>query len=223
MEIPYSEDRDDTRFDHISSLRVKDLRSGEVYEAKMLNYSNGGINFESNSLLQKGAKIYICMQNSPYAQSSGVLEYYIGEIMWRKYLKRSFFDYGYGIQLVSGSSNQDLDSNRARVEKDSRRHPRKSIFQNIRFDTDKGIFKGRTKNINASGVFIATEEKLEVGQSLKLNLPLKGKIAEITGQIVWLNKEGFGIKFKRIKWFSDVLQIVINENFSLEVFQVLEK
>lgn len=54
MEIPYSEDRDDTRFDHISSLRVKDLRSGEVYEAKMLNYSNGGINFESNSLLQKG-------------------------------------------------------------------------------------------------------------------------------------------------------------------------
>jgi len=69
MAIPYSEDRDDTRFDHISPLRVNDFRSGEVYEAKMLNYSNGGINFVSNSLLQKGAKIYICMQNSPYSQS----------------------------------------------------------------------------------------------------------------------------------------------------------
>jgi hypothetical protein len=199
VEIPYSEDRDDTRFDHISLLRVSDLSSGEVYEAKMLNYSNGGINFVSNSLLQKGAKIYICMQKSPYAQSSGVLEYYTGEIMWRKYLKRSFFDYSYGIQLISGSSNQDLDSNKARKEKVSKRHPRKSIFQNIRFDTDKGNFMGRTRNISASGVFIATEEKLKVGQSLKLKLPLKSKIAEITGQIVWLNKEGFGIKFKKIK------------------------
>jgi len=183
MEIPYSEDRDETRFDHISSLRVKDLSSGEVYEAKMLNYSNGGIYFESNSLLEKGAKIYICIKNSPYAKSSGVSEYYTGEIMWRKYLKRSFFDYGYGIQLSF----------------DPRKHSRTPYFKNVRFSTHKGTQDGRTKNISASGIFIATEEKLEVGQKIRLNLPLKeDKTAKIIGQVVWLNDEGFGLKFKNI-------------------------
>ena len=91
MAIPFSEDRDDTRFDHISPLQVKDLSSGKIYEARMQNHSHGGIYFESDGLLQKGAKIYICMQNSPYPQSSGVLEYYTGKVMWRKYLKRSSF------------------------------------------------------------------------------------------------------------------------------------
>ena len=182
MVQPNSEDRDETRFDHIAALRVKDLSSGEVYKAKMLNYSNAGIYFESNSLLQKGAKIYICMQNSPYAKSSGVLEYHTGEIMWRKYLKRSFFDYGYGIQLSL----------------DPRKHSRTPYFKNVRFSTHIGIHEGKTKNISASGIFIATEEKLEVGQFIELKLPMKGKTARIIGQVAWLNEEGFGLKFKKI-------------------------
>jgi len=183
MELPFSEDRNKTRFDHISSLRVKDFSSGEVYEAKMLNYSNGGIYFESNSLLQKGAKIYICIENSPFANSSGLLEYYTGEIRWRKYLKRSFFDDGYGIQLSS----------------DPRKRSRTPNFKNVRFSTHKGIHEGRTKNISASGTFIATDEKLKVGQWIRLNLPLKkDKTAKIMGQVVWLNDEGFGLKFKNI-------------------------
>ena len=184
MELPSSEDRDKTRFDHISSLQVKDLSSGEVYKAKMLNYSDGGIYFESNSLLQKGAKIYICIQNSPFAKSSGVSEYYTGEIMWRKYLKRSFFDYGYGIQLSF----------------DPRKHSRTPYFDKVRFSTDTGIHEGKTKNVSASGIFIATEEQLDVGQTIRLVLPLKkGKFAEIIGQIMWLNEEGFGLKFKKVK------------------------
>jgi len=184
MAQPNSEDRDEPRFDHSSPLQVKDLGSGEMYEARMRNYSNDGIYFESDGLLQKGAKIYICMQNSPYAESSGVLEYYTGEVMWRNDLKRSFYKYGYGIQFFS----------------DARKHPRTPYFKNIRFITDKGIHEGKTKNISASGIFIATEEKLEVGQIIRFNLPLgKDKTAEIIGQIMWLNKEGFGLKFQKVK------------------------
>jgi len=70
MAEPYSEDRDETRFDHNSPLQVKDLGSGAIYEAKTQNYSNGGVYFESDGLFQNGTKIYICMKNSPYAQSS---------------------------------------------------------------------------------------------------------------------------------------------------------
>ena len=194
------ENRDAARSDHISPLQVKDQRSGEIYEARMFNYSYSGIYFESNGIFQKGTKIYICIQNSPYSLLSGVLEYYNGVVMWRKDLKRPLFNYGYGVQLVSDSIKPNLDSNDAKTAKDSRKHPRKSFSRSIRFGTHKGISEGTTKNISASGVFIATEEKLEVGQLLKLNLPLKkGKTAETIGQIVWLNEEGFGLKFKKIK------------------------
>jgi len=184
MAQPNSEDRDEPRFDHTSSLQIKDLGSGKMYKARMRNYSTGGIYFESDGLLQKGAKIYICMQNSPYAQSSGVLEYYTGEVMWRNDLKRSFFTYGYGIQLGS----------------DIRKHPRTPYFEKVRFSTDTGIHEGKTKNVSASGIFIATEAQLDVGQTIRLALPLKkGKFAEIIGQIMWLNAEGFGLKFKKVK------------------------
>ena len=194
------ENRDAARSDHISPLQVKDQRSGEIYEARMFNYSYSGIYFESDGIFQKGTKIYICIQNSPYSLLSGVLEYYNGEVMWRKDLERPLFNYGYGIQLVSDSIKPDLNSNDAKTAKDSRKHPRKPFSRSTRFSTHKGISEGTTKNISASGVFIATEEKLEVGQLLKLNLPLKkGKTAETIGQIVWLNEEGFGLKFKKIK------------------------
>ena len=198
MAQPFSEDRDQPRFDHTSPFQIKDLGSGEIYEAQMQNYSNGGIYFESNGLLEKGTKIYICIQNSPYAKASGVLEYYTGEVMWRKNLKQSFFKYGYGIQLVFVSSKKDSETNGPR-EKELRKHSRKPYFQNILYSTQKGLHTGRTKNFSASGVFIATDENLRVGQQLKLSFPLKkGKSAVIKGQIVWKNEVGFGVKFQKI-------------------------
>lgn len=199
MAIPNSEDRDEGRFEHFSPLQVKDLKTGETYEARMFNYGNGGIYFESDGLLEKGTKIHICMQNSPYARSSAVLEYCTGEVMWRKYLKRSFYRYGYGIQFVFASDNAESKSNDPDA-KEFRKHSRTPYFKNVRFSTQNGIYEGRTKNISASGLFIATAEKLKIGQIIKLNLPLKkDKTAEITGQIVWLNEEGFGLKFQKVE------------------------
>jgi len=188
------------RIDHTSPLRVKDLRSGEIHKANMLNYSPKGIYFESDGVFKKGAKIYICIKNSPYTRSSGVLEYYYGEVRWRKDLKKSLFNYGYGIQLVPDSIKRDLDTaSDSKIAIDSRKNPRKSYFRNIRFRTNKGIHIGRAKNISATGIFISTEEKLEVGQIIRLILPLKNdKTAKIIGQIVWLNEEGFGLKFQKV-------------------------
>lgn len=193
------------RTDHISPLQVKDLRSGELYEARMVNYSDRGICFGSDGVFEKGTKIYICIQHSPYSFSSGVLDYYNGEVLWRNELKRSLFKYEYGVQLASDSSKQDLDANTAKKAKDSRKHPRKPFFRTLRFGTEKGLSEGTTENISSSGVFIATEEKLNVGQLLKVNLPTKkGKTEEIIGQIVWVNEGGFGLKFKTELWKESV-------------------
>jgi hypothetical protein len=121
-------------------------------------------------------------------------------VIWRKDLKRALFKHGYGIHFVAGSSKQEWDANGEKKSKDMRKHPRKPFFQTIRLGTQKGISLGDTKNISVSGVFIAAEENLEVGQTLKLNFPLKdGETVEGIGQVVWLNQEGFGIKFKKIK------------------------
>ena len=185
------------RTDHNSPLQVKDLRSGEIYEARMVNFSDSGICFGSDGVLKKGAKIYICIQHSPFSFSSGVLEYCTGEVIWRKESKRSRYKYEYGIQLVSDSGKQNSDSNTAKKAKETRKHPRKPFFSTIRFGSHTGFSEGTTQNISTSGVFIATEEKLEVGQLLKLNLRTKkGKIEDVTGQIVWVNEQGFGLKFK---------------------------
>jgi Tfp pilus assembly protein PilZ len=199
MTIPNSEDRAEVRFDHIAPLQVKDLRSGEIYEARMQNYSNDGMYFESDGCFEKGTRIHVCIQNSPYVRSSGVLEYYTGEVRWRQELNQPHANYGYGIQLISGSSSQDTDSKSSNSSEELRKHPRKPYFKSVQFSTVDRIHNGVTRNVSRSGVFIATDEKLEVGQSLKLNLPLnEGKIAKIIGKIVWLNEQGFGLKFKRV-------------------------
>ena len=185
---------------YLTPLQITDLRSGDIYEAKMLDYSDDGISFASDGFFEKGAPLYFGILYPPHYFTSRVFEYYRGEVMWRKDLKRSPISYEYGIQLVSESSKQESNSNDAKTTKESRNHPRRPFFRPLRFGTQKEIYNGSTKNISASGVFIAANEKLEVGQILNLNLPLKkGKMVRTVGQIVWINDEGFGLKFTEIK------------------------
>jgi hypothetical protein len=192
----YIENRKSTRFNHTSSLQVKDLRSGKIHNAKMLNYSNEGAYFESDSVLNPGMQVYIGIENSPYASLPEVLEYRRAEIMWRRKLKRSFYRFGYGSKLGSSDNKQTLNSNDIKRTKNSRKHLRKPYKQSTMFSTQNGIFEGTTKNISSSGVFVMSKNALEVGQTLTLALQYKdGKNVKINGEIVWTNDEGFGLKF----------------------------
>jgi hypothetical protein len=194
------DDRSAKRIALTTPLQVTDLTSGDIYEAKMLDYSDTGISFASDGLFEKGTPLYLGILYPPHYFTSRILEYYKGEVMWRKDSKQSPLSYEYGIQLVSESIKQDSNANDAKTTKESRNHPRRPFSRPLRFGTQKDIYNGSTKNISASGVFIATNEKLEVGQLLKLNLPLKkGKMVGTVGQIVWINDEGFGLKFIKKK------------------------
>ena len=194
------DDRGAKRTAYITPLQVMDLRSGDIYEAKMLDYSDGGISFASDGFFETGTPLYFSILYPPDYFTSRIFEYYKGVVMRRIDLKRSPFSYGYGIQLVSESSRQKSNSKNAKTTKESRNHPRRPFARPLRFGTQKEIYNGNAKNISASGVFIAANEKFEVGQLLKLNLPLKkGKMVRTVGQIMWANDEGFGIKFVDIK------------------------
>ena len=166
----------------------------------MLDYSDGGISFASDALFEKGTPLYFGILYPPNYFTSRIFEYYKGKVVRRTDLKRSPFSYGYGIQLVSKSSMQESNTNDAKTTKESRNHPRRPFSRPLRFGTQEEIYTGSAKNISASGIFIAASEKLEVGQLLKMNLPLKkGKMAKTVGQIMWINDEGFGLKFIEIK------------------------
>ena len=129
------ENRNSTRIDHTSTLQVKDMQSGKIHRAKMLNYSKEGVYFESDSVLNPGMQIYIGIQNSPYSSMPDVLEYHRAEIMWRKKLKRSFYRFGYGVKLRSSANNKNFKSNDVKNTKNLRKHPRKSCKQSTMFST----------------------------------------------------------------------------------------
>ena len=193
------ENRNSTRINHTSSLEVKDLRSGNIHNAKMFNYSREGVYFESDSVLNPGTQIYIGIQDSPFASLPDVLEYHLAQIMWQKKLKDSFFRYGYGVKLTSFADKQDSKSKDIKRTKDSRKHPRRPYDQFTLFTSKDGILEGSIKNISSSGVFLTANSTLEVGQILTLVLPFKdGKDVKVKGEIVWANDDGFGVKFLNI-------------------------
>lgn len=189
------ESRDTARIDHNTVVQIKDLESGKIHKAKMLNFSKEGFYFETDSVLNPGGQFYIGIQNSPYAELPDVLEYHRAKIMWRKKLKRSFFRYGYGVKLESSAGRQNLKKDTGK-SKDLRKHPRRPYNQSTMFATRDGIFEGSIKNISASGVFIMAKSALKTGQIITLSLPFKnGKEVKVKGEIVWTNEEGFGLKF----------------------------
>ena len=190
------DDRGAKRIPYKTPLQVKDLRSGDIYEAKTLDYSDGGISFTSEGYFEKGTPLYFGILYPPDYFTSRVFEYYRGEVMRRKEIKGSPKSYEYGIRLVSESRRQGSNAEDAKTTKESRNHPRRTFSRPLRFGTQKDIYNGSTKNISASGIFIASDQKFEVGQLIQMNLPLKkGKMVRATGKIVWVNDEGFGLKF----------------------------
>ena len=80
------------RRNHTSPLKVKNLRSGEIHDARMVNYSKGGLYFESDGIFINGSKNFIYIENSPYNHpAGGLLEYFYGEVRWITDLIESSF------------------------------------------------------------------------------------------------------------------------------------
>lgn len=94
------EKRSSPRFDHAAAIRIKDPQTGKLHKAMMVNYSEEGMYIESDSQFSSGIKINIGIQNSPYASVPDTAEYFQGIILWCEAVDQSFFQFGYGIQLI---------------------------------------------------------------------------------------------------------------------------
>ncbi|MCK5206259.1 MAG: PilZ domain-containing protein [Desulfobacterales bacterium] len=190
------EKRENVRLDEYRHISVKDLKAGIFHKATMLNYSKNGMYFETDSILQPGAEIYLGIENPSQASFVDEFECKLAEIKWRKKLKKSFYNYGYGIKFISADNTKELKSGNQREGIDSRKHPRKPYSKSVLYAANNQILEGTSQNISLSGIFIKTKEKLSVGQKVILSLPSKiKKRLKIRGEVVWSTHEGFGVKF----------------------------
>ena len=81
---------------------------------------------------------------------------------------------------------------------------RKSYSGHIFFSVRNRFAEGRLRDYSRSGLFIESEVSVSVGDIITIALPyLEGKHTKCRGQIIWRNKEGFGIElFKRRSYMT---------------------
>jgi len=196
IETQNQEKRNNVRLDEYRPISVKDLKAGIFHKVTMLNYSKNGMYFESDSILDPGAEIYLGIENSSQVSFAKEYEGKRAEIMWRKKLKKSFYNYGYGIRFISADNTKEQKCGNQKKKIDSRKHLRKPYSKSVIFAVDNQILEGTSENISLSGIFIKTKDKFRIGQTIILSLPSKTKKRlKIKGEVAWSNHEGFGVKF----------------------------
>jgi hypothetical protein len=192
------ENRNKTRFAHESKITLESTQVGFRRDARMYNFNDFGIYFESDYRLQPETEIFVGISDSPFASKPDVYERYQGIVKWRKVLKRSSYYYGYGVKLLEEAS----EAAKSHHYDGTRDHPRKDAAIPVKFEVDNQTYEGITENVSSGGVFINSDYPIiSIGQQVRLEIPLKikGKIARLTGQVTRTNSRGFGVKFIKSK------------------------
>ena len=198
--IDNPENRDNARIKYKSPVTIENLKAGIIYQARMLNYSKYGLYFETDSLLRLGAEVFIGIEYSPYADSKDTYECLRAKIMWRRELPTSYFRYGYGVRYSIDYDKRRTKNSDLKIVEDQRKHQRKPYSKPILDSTKNQLIRGLTKDISPAGVFIETDVTLHAGQIITLTIPLKkAKTARIKGRVVWSSRDGFAVKFLKIK------------------------
>lgn len=194
MEEENSEKRARTRFEHRAPVRLEGFAIEAAPEARMGNYSEKGIYFESDFYLVPGSRVLIGLPASPLAGREQIYECYRAVIRWRRFLEDSVFDYGYGVELEERVASEAAPPARSR---ESRAHPRRSCSIPTLVRSGRDNVRGLIANASPGGVFIRCEKPLERGQRVLLNIPLrqKKKIVTRTGTVVWSEQDRVGIRF----------------------------
>jgi hypothetical protein len=192
------EKRDNTRFDYQAPIVLEDAKFGILQGARMFNYSDFGLYFETDHFLAPGTDIYVGIPNSPYSPDPDVYERYHALIKWRKPLKKSSFYYGYGVRFL------ETDPLDRPIERgiESRKYPRKPCSLDVKYAVQKQIFPGEINNISLGGVFLKTSQNdgLDVGQRFRLAIlnRKKGNVIKRDARVIWSNRGGFGVEFQRV-------------------------
>ena len=180
------------------------------YEAKMYNFSESGIYFESDQILYEGEKIYIAVKN-PSGADNEYKNCVQVQIKWRNNLTGRYIQYGYGAQFVdyvnplselidhSRLDEDTLQRKTLEIRKDSRQDPRSSYRKLTFFTTKNRNHQGFITNISRSGAFIVSRYKFSLGQQIVLDIPgdRRHNNIKLNASVVRLSPKGAGVEFDR--------------------------
>jgi len=97
--------------------------------------------------------------------------------------------------MVKGNT----ESKSEKGKKEHREHERRVCSESTFYASEKGIYEGMIENIGIKGVYIKSEGVMKVGDIITVAVPSKRnkKGVKLKGEIVWKNRNGFGVDFKR--------------------------
>jgi len=194
----YSEKRSESRLDYWTPITIEESGVCFLYKARLANHSGRGFYFETDLLLNPGAKIYIGIQDSNHRFFSKDYGSFLVEIIWRKRLAEKLFNYGYGARVTFDKAGKKLQRNDYIGLKELRKNPRKPFSKLTYFASQNKYYKGVIKNLSHGGAFIETKKKFSNGDGLKLVVPGPNKYIQIRCKIIHFNQTGFGVKFKSV-------------------------
>ena len=174
------------RIYHSTSAIIESLDSISSENATVINYSNGGLYFESDALITPGAIIYLGIFDSPYHRPDTTYECHRVKIRWCKDLYRSDYKYGYGGQHLDPIGAY-TDTAREKLydipkylkliladkanNKDNRTHPRKPVSKKVLFTSANQFYEGTITNVSKGGFFITTTHNFVAGNTIHLVVP----------------------------------------------------
>ena len=109
------------------------------------------------------------------------------------------------LELIADMCKGDLEAESKELEemlsKGKRRHYRKPFFMVVDYTAQGHAYRDFIQNISPGGVFIETRTPFRVGQELSLTfaLPTRQRHIKISGEVVRINPQGIGVKFKIVK------------------------
>ncbi len=194
------------------ALISHDVSTNDImHPGKMFNFSKGGLFFESDQTISPGENIFVGLAIHADSPGNDTQLLFEVKIVWHKELENSSFRYGYGGKFLNSYDSFIETAQIKKFEKqasaivdfqgenDSRKHSRKLYNKSLRFSFKKQGYKGFITNIGRGGAFILIKEKFALGGRIKLAVPGRKTRQEVkvTGWIVRMSPEGFGLSFER--------------------------
>ena len=113
------------------------------------------------------------------------------------------------IKKISKEEQQALlDELEERLFKKNRKHERKPFLTMLDYSTESGSYRDFIKDISIGGVFIETRTPFSFGEVILMTflLPEYEKKIKIHGEIVRIEEQGIGVKFKTSQVQKEIIK-----------------
>lgn len=118
--------------------------------------------------------------------------------------------------LINKMSDEEqlalLEELEERLFKRQRKHERKPFRTTLDYATGRGSYRDFIRDISVGGVYIETSTSFSVGEeiSMTLLLPEHEKKIKIQGEIVRIEKQGIGVKFKTSQVQKEIIKSFVD-------------